>query len=251
MVQLSDFFALVPGQAPLVTGAPGALTVHDLGILRVPSGTLGVADPFVALDQPITVRVPAGDYPVAVTIADVSAEQDGSHLREAYLSLVVSDAATATIEPVPGPDGPPEDGSYFGVAVDAGTVAFFDAAAVESSMPGDGDSWYDDVFDTGEPGSWFDVMDSAVPLRAGTANIVMPLAEAGENVILAHSGWGDGFYPVLQSRDAEGRLTGVHIDLQVVGFPVPDIDAPEADVTPLATETAPATKSWLARILGR
>ncbi|KQP57787.1 DUF4241 domain-containing protein [Agreia sp. Leaf283] len=234
-MRLSDFFALVPGDAPLVTGAAGELTVHELGVLRVPSGTLGAADPFVALDRPITVRIPPGDHRVAVTIADVSTQRDGSHLREAYLSLVVSNVPTASVEPVPGPDGPPEPGSFFGVAVDAGTVAFFDADAVEASMPNDGDSWYDEVFDTGEPGSWFDIMDSDAPLRAGTANIEMPLARSGENVILAHSGWGDGFYPVLQTLDADGRLTGVHIDLQVVGSP------PDADPEPQAT-------GWLARV---
>lgn len=250
MVQLSDFSALVPGHAPLVNGAPGALTVHDLGILRVPSGTLGVADPFVALDQPITVSIPPGDYSVAVTVADVSSEQDGSHLREAYLSLIISDAATATIDSVPGPDGPPEDGSYFGVAVDAGTVAFFDAAAVEASMPNDGDTWYDEVFDTGEPGSWFDIMDSETPLRAGTANIAMPLATGGENVILAHSGWGDGFYPVLQTRDADGRLTGVHIDLQVVGTPAGENES-DGEGEPEGAEPATPRKNWLARVLGR
>lgn len=234
-MQLSDFFALASGPAPLVTGSRGELSVHDLGTLRVPSGSLGAADPFVALDMPITVPIPPGDYPVSVTIADVSTEQDGSHLREAYLSLIVSDAVTASVEPVPGPDGPPEHGSFFGVAVDAGTVAFFDATAVESSMPGEADNWYDEVFDTGEPGSWFDIMDSETPLRAGTANIDMPLARAGENVILAHSGWGDGFYPVVQTRDADGRLTGVHIDLQVVGSaPDPEPSSPHA--------------SWVARV---
>ena len=234
-MRLSDFFALIPGDAPLVTGAVGELTVHELGVLRVPSGTLGAADPFVALDRPITVRIPPGDHPVAVTIADVSTQRDGSHLREAYLSLIISDAPPATIEPVPGPDGPPEPGSFFGVAVDAGTVAFFDADAVETSMPNDGDTWYDEVFDTGEPGSWFDIMDSEAPLRPGTANIEMPSAQAGENVILAHSGWGDGLYPLLQTLDADGRLTGVHIDLQVVGSP------PDAEPAPQAT-------GWLSRV---
>jgi hypothetical protein len=33
----------------------------------------------------------------------------------------------------------------------------------------------------------------------------------------AHSGWGDGFYPVIGTYDDRGRLAGVHIDLQVVG----------------------------------
>jgi hypothetical protein len=236
-VQLSDFFALVPGQAPLVTGARGTLTVHDLGIVRVPSGTLGAADPFVALDRPLTVQIRPGDYRVAVTVADASTQQDGSDPCEAYLSLILSDAESVAVESVPGPDGPPEDGSFFGVAVDAGTVAFFDASAVEASMPNDGDTWYDDVFNTGEPGSWFDVVHSGSPVRAGSANIEMPLASAGENVVLTRAGRGDGFYPVVQTLDTEGRLTGVHIDLQVVGSPAAPGPKP--------------TTNWFSRLLGR
>jgi hypothetical protein len=43
----------------------------------------------------------------------------------------------------------------------------------------------------------------------------MPLASNGENVVLSHSGWGDGFYPVLASYAADGTLLGIHIDLLV------------------------------------
>lgn len=42
-----------------------------------------------------------------------------------------------------------------------------------------------------------------------------PGAGDGENVVLSHSGWGDGFYPVVTTHDAEGRLLGVHLDLLV------------------------------------
>lgn len=40
-------------------------------------------------------------------------------------------------------------------------------------------------------------------------------AAGGENLVLTHSGWGDGFYPVITTHDAEGRLLGVHLDLLV------------------------------------
>lgn len=258
-MDIAELYALTPGPAPLVTGAPGDLTVRDLGIVRVASGTLGIADPFVALDRPLTLPIAPGDYPVKVTVADVSQEQDGSHLREAYLSVLISSEPAVTVEPIPGPDGPPEEGSFFGVPVDAGTVAFFDADAVEASMPPGGDNWYDDVFDTDEPNSWFAVMDSDSPHPAGTANIVMPRATAGENVVLSHSGWGDGFYPVLQTLDAAGRLVAVHIDLQVAGSAAPDeSDAPETADTPktpqnseAAQTSEPPRSGWLARLFGK
>lgn len=107
--------------------------------------------------------------------------------------------------------------------MDAGTVAFADADAVARCMPA-GD-WYQDVFDTGRDDSWFALMDSPTHFAEGCANIVLPGATAGENVVLAHSGWGDGFYPVVGAYDATGRLLSVHIDLLVEepedGQPVP------------------------------
>lgn len=34
---------------------------------------------------------------------------------------------------------------------------------------------------------------------------------------MASSGWGDGVYPVMLTRDADGAPLGLHIDLGVVG----------------------------------
>jgi hypothetical protein len=53
-------------------------------------------------------------------------------------------------------------------------------------------------------------------IRAGLANIPLPLATDGANLILSHSGWGDGFYPVIGGYDVDGRLIAVHIDLLVL-----------------------------------
>ena len=39
----------------------------------------------------------------------------------------------------------------------------------------------------------------------------------GENVVLSHSGWGDGFYPVVTTHAGDGTLLGVHVDLLVAG----------------------------------
>lgn len=170
-MDIADFYALQTGSAPLGTGALAKLTVLDLGNLRLPSGKVGACDPFVNLSYPLVVQVPHGDYPVRVTIADVSPEQDGSHLREAYLSLVLSDADSVAIEAAPGPDGPPLPGHYFTVGVDAGTVAFVDAEAVARCMP-DPTTWYEGVFESDDSNCWFELMDAEEPQPAGTANIV-------------------------------------------------------------------------------
>lgn len=249
-MDIADFYALQTGSAPFGTGELAKLTVLDLGNLRLLSGKVGACDPFVNLSYPLVVQVPQGDYPVRVTIADVSPEQDGSHLREAYLSLVLSDADSVAIEAAPGPDGPPPPGHYFTVGVDAGTVAFVDAEAVARCMP-DPTTWYEGVFESDDSNCWFELMDAEEPQPAGTANIVMPLASNGENVVLSHSGWGDGFYWLLQTKDAEGNLTGIHIDLAVVGR----FDEEPGDDEEVPSETSPVPDSpkrnWLARLLGR
>lgn len=207
----TPFLPLTEGRVP---GTRWSHRVHDLGVLRVPSGRLEASDPFVDLGQGLVVTIPPGDYPVRVTVADVSEAQDGSHLREAYLSVVLAEGEAARSE-VLTPDGrePAEEGRHYGVGVDAGTVAFADAEAVSRCMPSD--DWYEEYFDNGRDDSWFSLMDSADHLVAGCANIVMPAATAGENVVLSHSGWGDGFYPVVGTYDAEFRLVGVHLDLGV------------------------------------
>ena len=214
MLTTDDFRALVPGPVP-VDGKTWALTVHDLGLLKVPSGRLEASDPFVTLGNGSVFEVPPGEYPVRVTIADVSDEQDGSNLREAYLSVVLADGVVAAVEAAPKPEADLPADEYWVVGVDAGTVAFADADAVRTCMP-EGD-WYEELFDNDTDQSWFNLMDSAEHLREGCANIVMPLARAGENVVLSHSGWGDGVYPVIRTLDADGKPLAIHIDLLVVG----------------------------------
>ena len=245
-MDIDDFYALSTATAPLLGEREVQLSVVDLGLLRVPSGLLEASDPYVELGNGVVVPIPPGDYPVRVTIADVSDEQDGSHLREAYLSVVVSEAPSVTVKAASGVDGPPPEGEYFGVGVDAGTVGFVDSEAVARSMPEDGGTWYDEVFDSERPDAWFTVMDDDAPLPAGLANVVMPLATAGENVVLSHSGWGDGWYPLLETRDSAGNLTGIHIDLQVVGVIEEQLD----EVDPPAP-VDPAPRGFFARLFGR
>ncbi|WP_377644378.1 DUF4241 domain-containing protein [Oryzobacter terrae] len=223
MFEVGDVRAGVTGRVA-GGGREYDLTTVDLGVLVVPSGVLGATDPFVRLDDPLTTSVPPGSYPVHLTIADVSEALDGSHLREAYLTLRVADGIPVRLEVV-APDGaaPPDDpDAFYGVPVDTATVAFVDAAAVTSGMPPQdppgtgGSGWYDDLFEPDEGGGWFGLMDDPSHLRAGSANIALPLATNGENVVLTHSGWGDGLYPLLRTYDEAGVLLEVHVDLMVV-----------------------------------
>lgn len=203
-----------------VAGAAYGLEVQDCGRLRLPSGRLAASDPFVNLgsERQLVVEVPPGDYPVQVTIADVSGHLNGSDLREAYLSVLLAEGPEREHRVlVPRGAEPPGPGRYHGVAVDAGTVAFADEEAGGRCMPPDPSTWLEDVFDNSSPDCWFALMDSEEHLRPGLANVELPLAGAGENIVLCHSGWGDGVYPLVGSYDRERRLLAVHLDLHVVG----------------------------------
>ena len=139
-------------------GKDRTLTVHDLGVLQVPSGKVEASDPFMNLgESEVVMEVPPGEYPVRLTLADVSDEQDGSHLREAYLSLVLADGVPVSTER-----------SSELISVNAGVVAFADAEAIPRCMPEE-PSWYDDIFENGRDDSWFRRLEDPDHLRVGAS----------------------------------------------------------------------------------
>ena len=217
------------------------LQVFECGDLFLPSGQLVVCDPFAAMRQVgnAVVAVPPARYPVSVTVADVSDEQDGSHTREAYATLLMSDQPEVTrklLVPLAPGEAPPrlDPDQYHGFVVDAGTGCFVDAHSLEVAMPPE-DQWHDSLFDNPSPLSWFNRMDDPGHIRDGLANIPLPLATNGENLVLFHSGWGDGVYPVIGGYDVTGALVAVHVDLLVV----PDGDVEEATPNPSLQRTPP------------
>ncbi len=166
------------------------------------------------------VVVPPGRYPVTVTMADVSDDLTRSHIREAYATIlflpnqeVVRRTLPLLQEGDPVPDVP--EGEFIGFPVDAGTACFVDEESVRTCMP-DSETWLEALFENDRPDSWFNIMDDPAHIRDGLANIELPLAKHGENIIIVHSGWGDGVYPVVGSFDRRGRLVAVHIDFGVV-----------------------------------
>jgi hypothetical protein len=206
--------ALAEGTEILIRDTPYVLSVVDRGELVMPTGLLAICDPFAMMEvsgNP-TVQLPPGRYPVKVTLADVSGLHDGAHLREAYASVLLNDNQEATRRQIT-----LMNVRYNAVAVDAGTVCFVDEVVLAIAMP-PVEQW-EDVFDDGSLGSWFSRMDDPDDIREGLASIVLPLAKSGENIILIHSGWGDGAYGVVGSYDRNDNLTAVHIDFKVVMAP--------------------------------
>jgi hypothetical protein len=200
----------------------GAIHVWTVpcGELDIPGGRLAACDPVVGLYEELPfVTVPKGRFPVVVTMADVSKELNKSHLREAYASVVFSIGVEVRREClVPTKGGPKpyvDDGMFIGFGVDSGTACFVDPTVVEPCMPEDQGSWLAGTFEGPNPDSWFSRMDSD-EIRKGIANIVLPRATHGENIVIFHSGWGDGSYPLVGGYDKQGGLVAVHIDFGVV-----------------------------------
>jgi hypothetical protein len=199
------------------------LSMVDCGELALPTGQLLACDPFAFMRSTGNpcMAVPPGRYRVIVTLADVSGAGDGSHIREAYATLLLDEAAEEVsrriVTPLYEGQCPPEmtgDGEYHGFPVDAGTACFVDGGALATGMPEN--NWLEEVFENDSPDCWFERMDDPGHIRAGLANVPLPLAQAGENIVIVHSGWGDGHFPVVGGYDAAGRLVRVHIDFLVV-----------------------------------
>ena len=206
--------ALADGEEAEIRNTPYVLSVVNCGELVMPTGLLAVCDPFAMMEvsgNPAIQLLP-GKYPVKVTLADVSGLRDGSHIREAYASLILSGEPEETRREMPLRN---TTGNAFGV--DTGTACFVDEGALAAGMPPP-EEW-EDIFDDGTEASWFSRMDNPREVREGVANVPLPLARNGENIILIHSGWGDGAYGVVGSYDSSGKLTAVHIDFGVVSGP--------------------------------
>lgn len=209
--------ALAHGEEIEINGTPYLLSVVDCGEIVMPTGLLAVCDPFAMMQvsgNPC-IQLPPGRYPVKVTLADVSGQRDGSHIREAYASLLLSDAPEVVRREMP-----LVNTTYNAFGVDAGTACFVDEGALAGGMPPLGE--WEDLFDDGTETSWFSRMDDPDHIRDGVANVLLPLARNGENLILIHSGWGDGAYGVVGSYDKDNNLTAVHIDFNVIGSPEED-----------------------------
>jgi hypothetical protein len=192
------------------------------GNLTVPTGQLVACDPFAFMragGNPF-VPCPTGTFPVHVTLAEVSERQDRSHIREAYASITFRSGNATHRRPLAlarkGETAPVLKGDeYAGFQVDAGTACFVDDALTKSCMPGEG-TRLAELFENDRDDCWFARMDDPAHIRAGIANIKLPLGHNGENLILFHSGWGDGHFPVIGSFDAQGQLIAVRIDFFVI-----------------------------------
>jgi hypothetical protein len=200
------------------------LSVFEPGILNVTSGKIVVCDPLVCLgdSEPYNIKIESGKYPVKIVIA--SNEEIGERYAFAKLeidknkaikwNLAITEALIKKVHEL-------KNGEYFGFPVDAGLGSFCDfdtqilySKYVNSFLANKPDAnMYDDYFaalfkknaknqnDSNDIGDWL--------------NYYVPDTE--NNVIMFHSGFGDGYYPAYWGYDENGKIVSLVIDFQVFG----------------------------------
>ncbi|MBP2326554.1 hypothetical protein JOF56_006939 [Kibdelosporangium banguiense] len=189
-----------------ITDSP--VQIRDLGDLDMPSGRLMACDPVLQADnpeieQPFTVTVPPGRYPVSVSV--VQRDVDGQTVERVA-------AARMTVRPDPVVRWemalqPTDDTSlltgekYYGFGVDTGLAAFLDADMKQAlSRLG------------AENGPIEKTLLGDDPNEARAAEVRDPVT--GRNVMAFHAGLGDGSYPTWIGRTADNRPAMFVIDFQ-------------------------------------
>jgi hypothetical protein len=219
MMTLSDdehWNALVDGKVVEEDGVPIGLRVVDCGELLAPFGQLMICDPIATeifwsesfayeerlLDEhlPPLLTIRPGRYQVKVTIADVSGELDGSHPRNAYLTLCLADAAEFRREPIL----KYECCGRLGIGIDSAKICMVDRGILSLAVLAQ--------IEQREKPYWYDCLEEEDHIAYGVANLDLPGLVGQANMILLTSGWGDGTCPVIGGYDAAGNLVRVHVD---------------------------------------
>lgn len=208
--------------------------VTDLAPLKITSGKVVAADPFVSTDQqPLALDVPAGAFPVRLAVLQGSMGRG----RVAFARVDIADKpivrweAAKPIDMQRDAENP--DGTW-GVTVDSGVAAFFDQEAGQATS--DAIAADETFFD-----SWLERGQNAGYRDKGASGAFRLAVDVGPgNVVAFDSGWGEGTYTVYAGYDAIGALAALLIDFDILDWSkVSELPAHERP----APETKPASKA--------
>lgn len=226
-MEMQQMYALRTGPVQLPDGEPAELIIEDLGVLHVRSGRLALAYTTL-LEMPIVVPIAPGSYSVMRTTAAVDNTYEYSGRRDAYVSVVLSGEPAVSVEPavidestrtavedawieVEGID------ELYGVeTLELGAITLTDASEIFRGMPVDPATWYDAVISRSDGTSWFELMDTEEQGPFASVNAELPRGFGGANAI-TFGARSNQLSPILATRDAEGKITGIHVDLLVLG----------------------------------
>lgn len=205
---------------------------HPMGLLRLPTGRLLVADADHLHDglEPFTVALPPGRHPMTLAVARLADEP--GHSVVAAWRLDVRDAPVESWEPAlrPGEDpGTLGEGGFFGTEVESGVLLVVDAAALPDLAAM---AWVRE----GEPWGWWEELAAMARRHGGRPEPPGPDAEA--DLLPFPSGWGDGAYPAWIGRAADGDVACVVVDTLVL-----------SGATLLGPARAPRRRRWWSRLV--
>ena len=199
-----------------------SIEILDLGNVNIVTGYVIACDPLVCLydTSPFTRLVPVGNYPVIACIAKT--EKSGDRYAAVKLQISAERATSWEMAVTKHQDIKElkEPGEYFGFPVDAGLGCFCDAQTqdeynlfFEDFMKKNPDgNIYDDFFaaefkknatDPDDPQDIGDWLNFHLPNRPDL------------NVVMFHSGYGDGMYPCYWGLTSEGKTCSLVVDFQV------------------------------------
>lgn len=198
------------------------ITLLKLGDLNLSTGEIVACDPLVGLwnTKPFLKSIPTGIYPVTASIAKT--EESGDRYAVVKLEFSTKKAAKWELAISDGDDiSELKDDEYLGFPVDAGLGCFCD---VETQR------WYDkwerEFMEKHPNGNIYDdffaaefkknVIDPNDPLDIGDwLNFYLP-NKPDLNVIMFHSGYGDGAYPCYWGIAEDEKICSLVVDFQVL-----------------------------------
>lgn len=186
--------------------------VVEAGTLKLPSGRICAADPFVALSdaKPFKQVTPTGVFPVRLAVANFPS----GGLRVAFARVDFREAPIArwSMAVIEGQDiATLKKDEFFGYGVDAGTGSFFDPVAgkaADALLNANPDAWK----------AWQTEGEANGPKVVGPYFFLLDLPLGAANAIMFNSGWGDGAYASWFGYDAEGNVAALVTDFATVDW---------------------------------
>lgn len=197
-----------------INGIP--LERRYLGKLTLSSGFVVACDPLLGLHDalPFTRRIPTGEYPVYMVLSG-----SGHHKKNTLIKLSFSDkrAVRWELAMVPGQSSGHAyiADVYYGFTVDAGIGCICDAHTQKHY-----NSYLERFFKDHPNGNIYDSLFASAFARNGmeenhSFNFYLP-ARPQLNVIMFHTGYGDGIYPAYWGLSEDGEVCSLVIDFMVL-----------------------------------
>ncbi len=184
----------------------------DAGTLTILSNHICASDPFVALgDTPaFTELIPNGAHPVRLAVGDFPF--GGHRVAFARVDFSTEPAVRWQMATVAGQDlATLKPDELFGYGVDAGTGSFYDPQAGDAGkalLEANPDAWQ----------QWQTDGEATGGKVIGPSSFLLSVPMGNANVVMFHSGWGDGFYASYFGYDAAGNVTALVTDFATIDW---------------------------------